>query len=163
MKELNYLHQIIFSEPALQGMLETLKERKELDVAFTHGEGEDGSALALMYSFHSLCCTSTGSNDMSDILRILGPTCHKFHELGRGLNLEGSVMDVILYEANHSTPYDSLVRVLTKWLNWNYPLERFGKPSLSLLVKAVYTYDCRLAVGVFETFTAAAGEPRLAC
>ena len=163
MKELNYFHQIISSEPTLQGMLGTLKERKELDVAFTYSEGEDGSALALMYSFHSLCCTSAGSNDISDILHILRPASHKFHELGRGLNLKGSVMDSILYEAHHSTPYDSLVRVITEWLTWNYPVERFGKPSLSLLVKAVYTYDCRLAVRVFESFTAATGEPWLAC
>ena len=163
MKELNYLYQIIFSEPTLQGMLTTLQERKELDVEFTYGEGEDGSTLALMSSFHSLCCTSAGSSDISDILHILGPASHKFHELGRGLNLEESVMDVILYEANHSTPYDSLVRVLTKWLTWNYPHNRFGPPSLSLLIKAVSMYDRRLSVRVFETFTAAAGEPRLAC
>ena len=33
------------SEPTLQSMLDTLKERKELHVAFTYGEGEDGSAF----------------------------------------------------------------------------------------------------------------------
>ena len=42
---LNYLHQTLSSEPTLQKMLETLKERKELDVAFSYGEGECGSAF----------------------------------------------------------------------------------------------------------------------
>ena len=72
-------------------------------------------------------------------------------------------MEVILYEARRSSPYDSLTEVLTKWLTWNYPYETLGKPSLSLLVKAIDTYDHPLAVKVFETFTAAAGEPRFTC
>ena len=119
--------------------------------------------LTVLSLFHSLCCTSAGSNDINDILHILGPACHKFHELGRGLNLYASVMDVILYEKNHSTLYDLLVRVLTKWLTWNYPRENLGNPSLSLLIKAVYTYDRPPAVEVFETFTATAGEPWFTC
>ena len=119
--------------------------------------------LTVLSLFNSLCCTPAGSTDISDILDILGPTSYKFHELGRGLNLDGSVMDNILHNPNHSTLYDSLVQVLQNWLTWNYPHERFGKPSLSLLINAVYKYDRRLAVKVFEKFTATAGEPRLAC
>ena len=140
-----------------------LKKKKELDKAFTYGDGEDGSAFESFIIIHRVCCKPIGSTDIMDIIHILRPTCYKFHELGRELNLIGSVMDNILFEANQTTPYNSLVQVLQKWLTWNYPYERFEKPSLSLLVKAVYTYDRRLAVEVFKRFTAAAGEPRLAC
>ena len=118
------------------------------------------SALSL---FHSLCCTPTDSTDINHIILLLAPSCHKFHQLGRGLNLEGSVMELILHEARRSSPYDSLSQVLTKWLTWNYPYQTLGKPSLSLLVKAVDTYDHQLAVKVFETFTSKAGEPKFAC
>ena len=115
--------------------------------------------LTVLSLFHSLCCTSAGSTDFHDIIHILGPACHKFHELGIGLKLDVSVMEVILHEALRSKPYDSLCQVLTKWLTLNYPYERHGSPSLSLLIKAVSTYDRQLAVKVFDTFTATAGEP----
>ena len=108
--------------------------------------------------FHSLCCTPTGSTDIHDILDLLAPTCHKFHELGMGLKLEASVMEVILSESLRSRPYQSLTEVLTEWLKLNYPYQRLGDPSLSLLVKAVDTYDHRLAVKIFHKFTAMAGE-----
>ena len=68
-------------------------------------------------------------------------------------------MEVILYDARRSSPYDSLTDVLTKWLTWNYPCERLGEPSLSMLVKAVDTYDHPLAIKVFQKFSAMAGEP----
>ena len=45
MKECYYFHKIISSEQDLQRMLDRLKERKELDITFTSGEGEDGSAF----------------------------------------------------------------------------------------------------------------------
>ena len=70
-------------------------------------------------------------------------------------------MEEILYEARRSLPYESLAQVLKKWLTWKYPYETFGKPSLSLLVKAIDTYDHPLAIKVFETFTTTAGGPRL--
>ena len=119
--------------------------------------------LIVLSLFHRLCCTSAGSNDINDIIRVLGPTCYEFHKLGRGLNLDGSVMEGILYEARRSPADESLAQVLTKWLTWNYPYEKLGRPSLSLLVKAVYTYDRQLAVRVFDTFTATAGEPWFTC
>ena len=72
-------------------------------------------------------------------------------------------MEGILYEARRSPADESLAQVVTKWLTWNYPHERFGTPSLSLIVKAVYTYDRPLAVKVFDTFTATAGEPWFTC
>ena len=164
MSKCYYLHQTVIAEPTLQSMLDTLSERKELDVTFTYEQGEDGSDfdIVILSLFHSLYCTFTGSNDINDILHVLGPTCYEFHRLGRGLNLEESVMKEILYEARSSPPYDSLARVLEKWLTWNYPHERFGNPSLSLLIKAVDLYDHRLAIKVFKTFTDAAGEPRFA-
>ena len=109
--------------------------------------------LTVLSLFHNLCCTSAGSTDVHDILDILGPTCDKFHELAIGLKLEVTVMNVILHEARRSTPYESLFQVVTKWLTWNYPHERFGKPSLSLLVKAVDTYNHQLAIKLFRMFT----------
>ena len=99
-----------------------------------------------------------GTNDLNDIVSLLAPTSYKFNELGRGLNLEAGVMGTIVYEARHSSPYDALVEVVTEWLKWSYPYQTFGKPSLSLLVKAVDTYDPRLAAKVFEKFTSAAGS-----
>ena len=147
------------SEPTLQSMLNTLIEWKELDIAFTFDKGKDGSRFGnAVFVPYSLFCTFAGSNDINDILQILGPACCKFQELGTGLNLEGSVMEVILYEARTSSPYVSLTRVLTKWLTWNYPHQTFGLPSLSLLVKAIDTYGHQLAVKVFQTFTAAASK-----
>ena len=89
---------------------------------------------------------------------MLAPTSHKFNELGRALNLEGDVMEGIIYEARRSSTFEALTQVLTKWLKWNYPYETLGKPSLSLLVKAIDKYDPPLAIKVFRTFTAAAGE-----
>ena len=120
--------------------------------------------LIVLSLFHSLCCTSAGSNDFHNIVHILGPACTKFHQLGIALNLDVSVMDVILDEARRSKPYNSLCEVLKQWLTWNYPHERFGKPSLSLLVEAVYSYNCPLAVKLFDTFTATCtDEPWFTC
>ena len=81
-----------------------------------------------------------------------------YNELGRGLNVEAAVMGRIVHKARCSTTFESLVQVLTEWLRWKYPYDTLGKPSLSLLVKAVHTYDRELAVKVFEKFTASAGE-----
>ena len=81
-----------------------------------------------------------------------------YNELGVGLKLEAAVMGRIVFDAKRCTTFESLVQVLTEWLRWNYPYETLGKPSLSLLMKAVGTYDAALAVKVFEKFTAAAGE-----
>ena len=67
-------------------------------------------------------------------------------------------MGRIAYEAKHSSPYESLIDVVTEWLKWSYPYQTFGKPSLSLLVKAVDTYDHPLAAKVFEKFTSPAGS-----
>ena len=119
--------------------------------------------LPILSLFHSLCCTSAGSNDINEILDLLGPTCYMFHELGRGLNLEASVMGVILYEARRSSPYDSLTEVLSKWMTMNYSYQTLGEPSLSMLVKAVDTYDHSLAVKVFQKFTSTTGELRFTC
>ena len=69
-------------------------------------------------------------------------------------------MEVIRHEAKRSSSYDSLTEVLIKWLTWNYQYQTIGTPSLSLLVKAVYTYDPLLAIRVFQAFTAWTGEPR---
>ena len=69
-------------------------------------------------------------------------------------------MGEILYEAKRSPADESLAQVITKWLALNYPHERYGSPSLSLLVEAVYTYDRQLAVQVFNKFT---GEPWFTC
>ena len=116
--------------------------------------------LTVLSLFHSLCCTSAGSTHFHDIIHILGPACDKFHELGIELKLDVSVMNVIQHEALRSKPYDSLCEVLNKWLTLNYPDEKYGSPSLSLLVQAVYTYDRPLAVKLFESFT---GEPWFTC
>ena len=117
--------------------------------------------LIISSLFHSFCCTFAGSTDIHDILGILASSPQKFHELGIGLNLDASKMEVILheYKTSHSTLYDSLTQVLTAWLKLNYPYKTLGCPSLSLLVKAVDIYDRRLAVKVFKRFTAKAGEP----
>ena len=157
--ECHCFHQILTTERTLQNMLELLNERRELDVTFNYDKGEhDSVSYNIIFVPYHLCCTPAGSNDINDILHILGPSCHEFHKLGRGLNLDGSVMEGILYEARRSPADESLAPVLTKWLTWNYLHERFGKPSLSLVVKAVDTYDHQLAIKVFETFTTAAGE-----
>ena len=117
--------------------------------------------------FHSVCCTSAGSTDIHDILEILAPSCHKFHELGIGLKLEGTTMELIQheYDSRRSTlyMYMSLRRVLTEWLKYNYPYETFGFPSLSRLVKAVDMFDHGLAVNVFKEFTARVGKPWFMC
>ena len=68
-------------------------------------------------------------------------------------------MEGILYDAGCSSPYDSLAEVLTKWLKLNYSYEKLGDPSLSPLVKAVDMCDHPLAIKIFQTFTAIAGEP----
>ena len=115
--------------------------------------------LTVLSLFHSLCCTLAGSPGFNDIFHILNPTSYDFHKLGRELNLNTTVMEGILYEAKRSPADESLAQVITKWLTWNYPLERYGTPSLSLLVKAVYTYDRQLAVKIFKQFTALGGEP----
>ena len=99
-----------------------------------------------------------GSNDLNDIIGLLAPASHKYNELGRGLHLEAAVMERIVHEAMRSTPFESLVQVLTEWLKWSYPYMTFGKPSLSLLVKAIDTFDHSLAAKVFKHFTAIAGE-----
>ena len=106
--------------------------------------------------FHSFCCTSAAH--LNEILNLLAPTSHKFNQLGRSLNLDGNVMERAVFEAKNSSSYEALTHVLAEWLKWNYPHQKFGKPSLSLLVRAIDTYDHPLAVKVFETFTAAAGE-----
>ena len=67
-------------------------------------------------------------------------------------------MNGILHQEKRSSPYEALAQVLTGWLKWNYPYQTLGKPSLSLLVKAVYAYDRPLAVKVFKTFTTSVGE-----
>ena len=66
-------------------------------------------------------------------------------------------MGRIVHEARRSSPFESLVEVLTEWLKWSYPYQTFGKPSLSLLVKAIDTYDHSLAAKVFVKFTGERG------
>ena len=48
---------------------------------------------------------------------------------------------------------------MTKWLKLNYSYEKLGDPLLIPLVKAVDMYNHPLAVKIFQTFTATAGEP----
>lgn len=118
-------------------------------------------ALTIFCLFHSFCCSSTGRTDIHDILEILYPSSHKFHELGIGLKLDGSTMELIQhnYDSRHSDSLMSLRQVLTEWLKLNYPHNTLGLPSLSQLVKAVDTFDHRLAIKVFIKFKGAAGKP----
>ena len=117
----------------------------------------------LLALFHSLCCTPAGNTHFHDIYHILSPTSYEFHKLGRGLNLDRSVMEGILYEARRLSADELLAQVITKWLTLNYPQEKYGSPSLSLLVKAVYKYDRQLAVKIFKQFTATGGESWFTC
>ena len=109
-----------------------------------------------------MCDTPAGSNDLNVILSVLAPMSHAFEKLGRGLSLDAKVMESIVYEKKHSSSYEALTQVLTKWLKENYPYQNLGKPSLSLLVKAVHMCDTSIAIKVFHTF-AAAGEHGLQC
>ena len=89
---------------------------------------------------------------------MLSSASYHYSELGVGLHLEKGVRGRIAHEEKRSSTYDALVAVVTEWLQWSYPYQEFGKPSLKLLVPAVYSYDRKLAVKVFKHFTSGAGE-----
>ena len=139
-------------------MLDKMEKKEVPDVQFEFEGNGDNNVLMVCFVFHSFCCTCAGANDLNEILSLLAPTSHKFNQLGRGLNLDGNVMERIIFEARKLSSYEALTQVLSEWLKWKYPYQKFGKPSLSLLVRAIDTYDHPLAVKVFETLTAAAGE-----
>ena len=153
----SYLHQLFPPEPILQCMLDQLNAREELDVPFQYGVN-GGKFLENFRCGTRFCYTYADTTVLNEILNLLVPTSHKFNELGKALNLEGNVMEEILYKVRHSSTFEALIQVLTKWLKWNYSYQTLGKPSLSWLVKDTDKCNPPLSVSVFQTFTSAVGE-----
>ena len=80
-------------------MLDTLNERKELDITFHYGGEIKSTLVSLCALFHSLCYIPQGSTALLDIVGILALYSHKFLEHGICLKLDLPVMDEIRCES----------------------------------------------------------------
>ena len=77
--------------------------------------------------------SKTDREDLYNIFSDILPTANKWKNIGLSLRLSPTLLDSI----DKKDAKDYLLEVLTQWLAQNYNVQEFGKPSWTLLVKAV--------------------------
>ena len=80
--------------------------------------------------------TSTGIDDLFDVVSELEPVRARWKHIGLALRLSSALLVRIENEYS-GVAEDCLTGVLTVWLNQNYNTDRFGEPSWELLAQAV--------------------------
>ena len=68
--------------------------------------------------------------------RELNPLAARWKSIGIALRLKPNELDTI-QAGNNSDPTACLIQTVTKWLNRNYNVEKFGEPTWRWLVEAV--------------------------
>ena len=76
-----------------------------------------------------------GEDDLRDVLWEINPVAARWQAIGIGFGLEVGILEKI--EVEHSRPNECMTAVLKHWLNKNYNVERFGKPTWRTVVKVV--------------------------
>ena len=80
--------------------------------------------------------TSTGIDDLFDVVSELQPVRARWKHIGLALRLSPHQLKMIEFE-NRGGIEDGLTEVLTRWLVQDYDTMRFGEPSWELLAQAV--------------------------
>ena len=77
--------------------------------------------------------TSTGEDDLADILKELTDVAANWRNIGTQLGVRHNRLEAI----QGDKPLDCLRQMLATWLQKNYNVERFGEPTWVKLVEAV--------------------------
>ena len=75
-------------------------------------------------------------DDLFDVQKELIPVSARWKSIGLALRVKPNVLDVIQTQYS-GDPLACLTSTVTKWLNRNYNVKRFGEPTWQRLVEAV--------------------------
>ena len=92
----------------------------------------------IQYNHFNQCCHTAYSDDddLFDVKSELIPAASQWKSIGIALRLKPTLLDSIQAK-NSSDSLACLTSMVTEWLERNYKVEKFGKPTWQWLVKVV--------------------------